>query len=475
MGPDPDAAGQLATLKDAGKEVVVYLKSGGGNRELWLATVGSRVLMAPQGTLGPLGLVSEASYIRPVLDKLGLRVEVEARHEFKTAAERAVRDGMSEAQREQTLALMQRIDAALREGLEARGVDVDALLEAALVGGPAAVEAKVVDALVYDDALALEITGDANPRTLRDAGSWLAWHSGRIFAPLSRPKYVAVVPVHGTITMQAPRRPANRPSADHETLMQAIRVASRDRRAVAVVLHVDSPGGSALASDLVHREVIACRRKKPVVACFADVAASGGYYIGVGAAAIWAQPLTITGSIGVIMARLVAVPLLERLGVVTERVRLAPHADLLSPSKEPEDAERAILAREADAFYEGFVTVVAEGRDRPYDEVEPLARGRVWAGADAHDRGLVDQLGSLRAAVTDAAKRAGLSEKRAIRIEAAVVRVKGGTPPPAHPPEEAAEALLTTLGLSTTHLDAARLATTGERVLYLATGLPTPK
>ncbi|MFT7621072.1 MAG: protease-4 [Myxococcota bacterium] len=471
----------LERLVAAQKKVVVYLPHGGGNKELWLATAASRVLISPQASFGPLGLVAESRYIRPLLEKLGLRVEVEARREFKTAAETAVRDTMSPAQREQLSVLLGRMDTAIRDGLrDGRGLDeagVDAVFEAAILSGQYAVDAGVCDGLVYADALAHAVgewSGTKlDPGKVLPAARYLGWWERRFFRPLLPERYIAVVPVHGAITMDPPRGLNRGPSADLKTLVGALRRAARDKRALGVVLHVNSPGGSALASDLVHREVIACRRKKPVVAVFGDVAASGGYYIGVGAEAILAQPLTITGSIGVIMARVVATQLLDKLGVAVETVRLAPHADLLSPAREPDDAERAILAREADGFYEGFVRVVAEGRDKSFEQIEPLARGRVWSGVDAMEHQLVDAYGALDAAVVRAATSAGLSEKAARTIAAHPVRARRGKPPQPIAPSAAAVISDLLAGAHLTEATTLAALTSGEeRALYYALSLP---
>lgn len=458
----------LESVRAANKKVVVFLPRGGGNKELWLASVADRVLITPQATFGPLGLVAELRYVRPLLDKLGLRVEVEARCEFKTAAEGALRDSMSEAQREQLTQLLGRVDTALREGLERRDVDVDQVLERALLTGQEAVEAKLADGIVYEDALPTEVTGEPAPRKrIVGASRFLDFHRGRLFVPLRR-RYVAVVPVHGAITVEPQRTVGGRGSgADLETITKALRRAARDRRAVGVVLHVDSPGGSALASDLIHREIVACRRKKAVVACFANVAASGGYYVAAPCSAILAQPLTVTGSIGVIMARPVATDLLEKLGIRTETVRLAPHGDLLSPARALEDAERAILAREADGFYESFVRIVADGRERAFDDIEPLARGRIWAGIDARERGLIDGFGALAEAKAEVARHAGVPAAAVPGLESRVFGRSRRTAPPPLPPE-AQDAL----ALVPEAVELLRLCVGGDRALYFAAGLP---
>ncbi len=395
----------LVELRAVGKEVVVYLPSGGGNRELFVASAATRVLASPSAPLAPLGMAASRRQLKGLLERFGLEVEVYRRAEYKTAAEGVSSFAMSEPQREQTTALLQTYERALVDALRERpGLDegkVRALFERGLVSGQAAIDAGLVDELVYDDQVAEKVTGDPDEK-LAAAHAWLAHRMARFFVRVLRRPYVAVIPVHGAISDAG-----QGPGAAKDAVVSAIRRAARDPRALGVILHVDSPGGSALASDIIHREVMRLKEDKPVVACFGEVAASGGYYVSAGASSLVADPLTITGSIGVISARLVASGLLDRIGVRTEVIRLAPHADLLSNPRAATDDERAMIDREIGAFYTSFVDVVASGRGRPSDEIEPLARGRVWSGSDAEQKGLVDRMGGLSIALDEVKARIG--------------------------------------------------------------------
>jgi protease-4 len=229
-----------------------------------------------------------------------------------------------------------------------------------------------------------------------------------------------------------------------------------------VVLHVDSPGGGALASDRIHHEVKRLAEVKPVVAYLSNVAASGGYYIAAGAHAIVAQRETVTGSIGVVTARVAVGPLLERLGVFTDVVKRGARADLFSPERRLDEGERAVLDRDLDSFYRTFLRVVAEGRNKPVEVIEPLAGGRVYSGADAHARGLVDRLGGFDAALDELRSRIGPD---ASGLEPSIVRPPRFAPPPPPLPPPAAAAV-DALGLGRL-LEAAQLALDldGERVL----------
>jgi protease-4 len=404
----------LVRLRGAGKKVVAWLPEGGGNREMFVASAAERVLSSPNATISPLGVAASRSYVKGLLDRIGVQVEVHRRAEFKTAVEPAVAESMSEAQREQIGALLDTIDHALVAALASRPAiateaRVRALFDEAMLSAKAALDAGLIDGVCYEDGLAAALvpgTAEKDAPTLIRAPKYARFHASRFFRPIGPRPFVAVVPIHGAITQSAGGPAIGGPPATHHSVIAALRAVARDRRAVAVVLHIDSPGGSALASDLIHREVELLAARKPVIACFGEVAASGGYYVAAPAHAIVCQPLAITGSIGVVSARLVARDLLEGIGVRTEVIRRAPHADLLTNPRPMDADEHAILEREIDAFYRTFVGVVARGRKRTDAEVEPLARGRVWSGRDAHEKGLVDELGGLDVALAQARSRA---------------------------------------------------------------------
>jgi protease-4 len=382
---------QILRLRDEGKATTVLLPRGGGHREIFVASAAERIYVAPQGTITLLGLSAESHYVKPLLDRIGVEVEPFARKEYKTAAERMSRDSMSEQQREQLQALIDGHTAALLDALSRRiGTTPEqtrTLFEAGVFRGQDAIDARLVDALAYEDELPDRLGVDK--KQIIEADRYLHFKEGKLFRPLRRPQYIAVVSIKGAISE------SGAPTGRRGSIVAALRHARRDRRALGVLLWVDSPGGSAEASDLIHREVIRVKEKKPVVAYFGEVAASGGYYVAAHANLIVAQPLGITGSIGVVSARLMASQLLDRAGIRTEVLRTGPHADLFSPHRALTDAERTIINRELDAFYDSFVALVADGRGQPVEDIEPLARGRVWLASDAHRHGLVDELGGM--------------------------------------------------------------------------------
>jgi protease-4 len=238
------------------------------------------------------------------------------------------------------------------------------------------------------------------PAELPDVSAWLRWQLRPLRVPRWRRRQprVRIVALHGSIVSgEGNEWPRSQLGAD--AAMRALAAARKDPGVGAVVLHVDSPGGSAPASDLIWREVVRLKAAKPVVAYFDDVAASGGYYLACAAHKIVAQPGTLTGSIGVVAGKMNLGGLFERVGVRTEVLTRGPAAAMLSPARGFNDEERRRLEAEVDAVYQQFLHKVAAGRGRSVDDIHAVAQGRVWTGTDAHARGLVDELGGIDAAV----------------------------------------------------------------------------
>lgn len=392
----------LVRLRAAQKRVVVHL-SAPGLREYYVATAGDAIVMDESGPLSLTGLALEATFFGGALEKVGARAEAEYRGAYKSFAETFTRKDMSPAHREALEAILDRLDAEVREAIAAaRGVDP--LLDAGplYTGGPyMAPDAErlgLVDAIRYEDELP-EWLGQPAPRVATPA-EWRSMRArGFRWKPLfGGPRRVQVVSLHGTIVpgegTDFPRR-----SLGADAAARALTAARKSRRVAAVVLHVDSRGGSASASDLIWREVVRLGREKPVVAYFEDFAASGGYYLSCAATKIVAQPATLTGSIGVVAGKLNLSGLLERVGLNTVTVARGEAAGMFSASRGFSEEERRRLAAEVDALYRQFVTKVAQGRKLDAAAAEAAAQGRVWLGVDARDRGLVDELGDVETAI----------------------------------------------------------------------------
>ncbi|HEY1696402.1 MAG TPA: signal peptide peptidase SppA [Polyangiaceae bacterium] len=465
----------LDRARAAGKRVVVHLPLGGGTRETYAAVGADLLLLGPTSSLAPVGLLASARYLRGALDKAGVVPEVHARGRFKTAGERIERTSMSDAEREQIGAVLDRAYGAfvrsIADGREVDEARAKALVDGAPYTGDEAVTAGLADGLAYDDEVVTRLAEGESKARLRQAPAYLLARTALRPRALCGRNVIAVVRVHGPIA-GATGLPFQ-PTAVDDRVIAAIRIARAHPAVRGVVLHVDSPGGSALASDRIHHELVQLAAEKPLVASMANVAASGGYYVAAAAHAIVAQPTTVTGSIGVVAARVVVEPLLARLGVATEVLQRGARARLLDPLLPLDDDLRAVVDQEMEHVYRTFVGVVAAGRRMTTAEVEALAQGRVWIGADAHANGLVDRLGGFEDAVEVLRERIG---KGASRLRVVALREPRKRVPPLDPPRREPPVVWADLlgalapGLP---VEAVLLALRGERVLTLATSLPS--
>lgn len=430
----------IAPLREAGKQTLAYLPRGGGPKELYVALACDRIVIAPPASLVTPGLSASGTYLGRLLERLGIRFERFARREYKTAYENFERDTMSEGQRFQLTAIVAGLGRQLDEALAARSMPARAVLEERGWADALWLEQQgFVAARLYEDELPRFLGLDAKKERFVPAGAYLVHAQRRLLPRIVRPMQVAVIPVHGIIGE------GSGPGGT-DKVVAALRLATMDPKTKAVVLHVDSPGGSALGSDLVHREVEKLAARKPVVASFGNVAASGGYYVAAPTHAIVARPSTVTGSIGVIAARPSISGLLGKLGVERETVGDAPHETLFDVARPLEDASRAVLEREIDVSYGRFVDVVASGRHRQAAEIEPLARGRVYLGKAASELGLVDGLGGLPEAIERARALALQRDPRAKRLAVRVVQTRRLSPVPPVPDQP--EQLVRLLGLT---------------------------
>jgi protease IV len=398
---------QIIALGDAGKETVAYL-SEISLPAYYLASA-AKVVAAPESAdISLRGMGRSIMFMRDTLAKIGVRYEKLAIDEYKSAWDKLSRSDMNPAQREQLEALMDRSFAHFTAAIaERRGLTperVRALLDDGITTAERALAEKLLDRVAYED----EVIGEDH-RPLSETRRFLAPRT-----PAIGGRRVALVSLTGAIVMGKSRGvPLPIPvlggrMAGSETLVRALRTAAADEATAAVVLFVDSVGGSPLASDLIWREMQRLRKKKPVVAVMGAVAASGGYYVLTHATRVIAAPTTITGSIGVITGKLVFADLFARAGVNVERVQRGRYAMLFDSSRALDDGERALLQRRNAEIYDRFITRVAEGRKLTPDRVRELARGRLWSGTDAVELGLADELGDLETGLARARELGGL-------------------------------------------------------------------
>lgn len=405
----------LERFRGASRKVFVSMAQA-GNADLLLASVASRVLMVPSGELHAAGLAMRRFFIGGLLRRVGLLAEVFAAGDFKSAGEIFTRSFSSPESRLATSAVLDDLQTRWVE-LVASGrgrshQEIREALERAPMDAHEALSRGLVDDLCWPDQVESRITENLGFKPIiQSYRGWRRWTLlERLVRSLQRsgPK-VAVLHLSGTIIQQEPAGGSPVPVISAAELVPLLEELGERRDIASVVLSIDSGGGGALASDLIWRGVLSLQQKKPVVACFRGTAASGAYLFACAANEIFAQPCTITGSIGVIAARWSAAQALGRLGLHTEIVRGAPHADLFLPDRAMDRQEQERLQELVDRTYAVFIDRVAGGRRLPHRAVEPHAQGRIWTGRMALDRSLVDRLGTPREAFARACAMAGLS------------------------------------------------------------------
>jgi len=425
------------------KPSLAWAETYPGTLSYYLASAFGEIWMQPSGTVGLIGFASNAMFLREALEKAGIEAQFVARGEYKSAANVFTQDGFTDAHREAVTRMLESLQDQVWQGIgESRKIapgKLDELADRAPLLRDDAVAAGLIDRIGFRDeayARIAEMVGveDISPEEC-DGGDnpprlYLTRYAGAARSRLTPPvppipgrrskPTIAVVTLEGQIVngRGGPQLlPIGPSSAGGDTIAAALREVAGDDSVSAIVLRVDSPGGSVTASETIWREVARAReRGKPVVASMGSVAASGGYYASMGADAIVANPGTITGSIGVITGKLVVRDLKGRLGVGSDTVRTNANADAWSADAPFTAEQQAHREAEADLFYDDFVERVAEGRKMTVEAVDVVARGRVWTGADALQRGLVDELGGLRTAVRRAKVLAGLDEDTEVRI-----------------------------------------------------------
>jgi protease-4 len=444
-GPVQELRGAVAAFS-AAKPSLAWAETYPGTLSYYLASAFREVWMQPSGTVGLVGFATNALFLRNALDKAGIEPQFVTRGEYKSATNRFTEQRYTDAHREADSRLLDSLHDQVWQAIaKSRHIEpaaVDELADKAPLLRDDAVTGRLVDRIGFRDEAYARISelvgspgispevGDADsspgapPRlylsryakaTASKSGGQTPAIPGRKAKPT-----IAVVTVHGQIVSGrgGPEMlPIGNSSVGADTVAAALREAAADDSVSAIVLRVDSPGGSVTGSETIWREVSRVRDGgTPVVASMGAVAASGGYYISMGADAIVANAGTVTGSIGVLAGKMVARELKERLGVGSDSVRTNENADAWSVNKPFTDEQQARVEAEADLCYTDFVGRVAAGRKLDISDVDAVARGRVWTGADALARGLVDELGGLRAAINRAKVLAGHDKDAEVRI-----------------------------------------------------------
>jgi protease-4 len=418
----------------AGKSTVAWAESFGefsaSNVQYYLATAFEKIWLQPSGDLGLTGVAIERVFLRGLLDKLGADFEVAKRHEYKSAAEQFTESSFSAPAREET----ERLTASITEQLvtaiaERRGLSqakVSELIDAGPFLAARAQAENLVDQLGYRDEVYAEAHKLAGPEAVvlylgrYQRGKVLAEHVRKAVTTPPGPAQPGVALIYATGPIRRGRSGRGLRSGGwmgSDTIAAALRAAARDEQTRSIVLRVNSPGGSYVASDTIWREVVRARAGgMPVVVSMGDVAASGGYYISMAADEIVAQPGTITGSIGVLTGKPVLGGALGRAGVTSDLISQGTHAAMFSQLRPFSPDEWALVNDWLDHIYADFTGKVATGRGMTAEQVDQVARGRVWTGADAVARGLIDELGGVDQATAVARRRAGLPADAPVRV-----------------------------------------------------------
>jgi len=414
----------VSNFRAKGKLALAFADSfgefGPGTRPYYLASAFDEIWLQPLGNVGLTGLYTDTPFLKGTFDILGIVPEFDHREQYKTAMNILTESKMTAAHREEVEGLLGSIAGQIVRGIardrKLPEDDVRAAIDRGPLLGEEAVQAKLVDRLGYRD----EAVAHARAR----AGSGaemvsLATYLERARRPHREGATIALIYGSGLIVRNGAG--ASPLSGSHlmaaAELTRAFRSAVRDASVRAILFRIDSPGGSAVASETIWREVVFAReRGKPVIVSMGDVAGSGGYYVAAPADKIVAEPATLTGSIGVLAGKLVVSDLLKKIGVSTDSAQIGANAAMFSPTADFSERGHARLEAFLDETYRGFKDHVATGRHMTEEEVEAVAKGRVWSGEEAKARGLVDELGGYAVALRLAKQAANISAEAPVTL-----------------------------------------------------------
>lgn len=406
----------LIDFKKSHKKIIAYSEVY-TQGAYYLASVADKVYLNPEGALEFKGFSSELTFFKGTLEKVGVEMQVIRVGNYKSAVEPFILDKMSDYNRKQVTAYVGGLyNTFLSDIAQSRNISKDSLYTIAdnyKVREPQdAVNFKMIDALKYKDQILEELkglSGRTRGENIRSV-SINDYAKNNTDAGEGKDK-VAVIYANGEINGGE----GSDNQIGSERISRAIRKARLDDDIKAVVLRVNSPGGSALASDVIWREIVLTKKEKPVIASFGDVAASGGYYIGCAADSIFVQPNTITGSIGVFGI----IPnfqnlMTNKLGITFDGVKTGKYSDIMATNRPMTEGERFIIQNELNRIYSGFVSRVADGRKKSKAYIDSIGGGHVWIGTDAVQIGLADRIGSFNDAIKAAAKKAKLKKYKVV-------------------------------------------------------------
>ena len=412
----------VVDFRKSGKKVVAFLEYG-GDREYYLASAADRVFLMPTSPLDLTGVASYEIFLRGTLDKLGVYPDFVHIGDFKTAPNQLTEKGMTPAHREMSESLNRDMYAQLVRGIAESRKKSEAEVRAIIDQGPFtpedALRLGLVDDLAYEDQL-----DDRMPELKTDDGKRVEGSDYERVRPqsigISPRSRIAILYAVGTIVSgRSGFDPVNGDTVGSDTMVEQIRRVRKDDSIRAIVLRVDSPGGSAVASDVIWRELMITRDekpKRPLVTSMSDLAASGGYYIAMPGHVIVAQPATLTGSIGIYSGKMALGQAAAKIGVTAEAVKNGANSDIYSPFTPFTPAQRTKVQDFMQSFYDNFVEKAAASRHTTPERIDAVAQGRVWTGAQAVAHGLVDRLGGLDVAVAVAKEQAGIAADEDVEL-----------------------------------------------------------
>lgn len=410
----------LQDFRAEGKWVIAY-SEGMSESAYYLASAADKVYLHPEGDLEFNGIAVDISFFKRLFDKLDIKPEVFRVGEFKSAVEPFLLEKMSDANRLQLTEMIESIyDHVLTKISESRSIDKATLQQISdkmLVRSPnQALEYKLVDSLMYDDQVNNEMKRRLGV-TGKDKLAFVKYKKyKRSFSTYKDSKNeVAVIVAEGPI--MSGKAGTGQAIVGSESFSADLKKARENDDVKAVVIRINSPGGSSLASDVMWREIVLTAKVKPVIASMSDYAASGGYYMAMGCDTIVAQPHTITGSIGVFSVLYDASGFLNnKIGITSEEVKTGEIGELVTVNRPLTDVEKDIWQKRTEEVYETFTAKAAEGRKMTQESIKKVASGRVWTGVQAKERGLVDVLGSFDDAVAIAAAAGGVKDDYKVKF-----------------------------------------------------------
>jgi protease-4 len=397
----------IADFRSSGKPVYAYMEYG-MNKEYYIASACDKIYVAPPGELFINGLAADVMFFRGSLDKLGIYPDIYQIGKYKSAGDMFTQKSMTDAHKQYVNELLDDLfNRYVEATAKSRGkspADMRALIDNAPYNAKAAKEAGLIDGASYRDEVHKELKKRLGYKESEELHLVRGSEYRQVDAQslgLNKGERIAVIFATGDIgSGKSENSPGGDQSIGSDTLSKAVKDAANDKSIKAIVLRVDSPGGSGLASDIIWHAVDEARQKKPVVVSMSDVAASGGYYISASANKIVAEPSTITGSIGVVAGKPVLKGLYDWMGITNEYVLRGKNAGMFRETEKFNDDERAKFeAWIKNTYYEDFVPKVAKGRNKSNEYIDSVGQGRVWTGAQGKSNGLVDEYGGLDRAV----------------------------------------------------------------------------